>query len=196
MEYLLGIDIGTSGTKTVLFDTDGHVAASKTVEYPMAQPQNGWAEQNPEDWWQAVCTGARAPCLSRAAQTPLPCAALGCPVRCILLLCWTNTTRCASGYPVVRPAHRPPNAKKSMPLSARSGILKSRQTRRSPDLRRAKSCGCGSMNPKYTASLPPYSSGKGLYPLQTVRRICHRSIGRIRHGAARRPAPLLVGRGA
>ncbi|MBS7225706.1 MAG: xylulokinase [Clostridiaceae bacterium] len=60
MEYLLGIDIGTSGTKTVLFDTDGHVAASKTVEYPMAQPQNGWAEQNPEDWWQAVCAGTRA----------------------------------------------------------------------------------------------------------------------------------------
>ena len=26
----------------------------------MAQPQNGWAEQNPEDWWQVVCTGTRA----------------------------------------------------------------------------------------------------------------------------------------
>ncbi len=35
MEYLLGIDIGTSGTKTVLFDTNGAVIASCTVEYPM-----------------------------------------------------------------------------------------------------------------------------------------------------------------
>lgn len=60
MEYLLGIDIGTSGTKTVLFDTEGGVAASKTIEYPMQQPQNGWAEQNPNDWWNAVCGGIRA----------------------------------------------------------------------------------------------------------------------------------------
>lgn len=60
MKYLLGIDIGTSGTKTVLFDTEGGVAASKTMEYPMQQPKNGWAEQNPDDWWNAVCGGIRA----------------------------------------------------------------------------------------------------------------------------------------
>lgn len=54
MKYLIGIDIGTSGTKTVLFDTDGNVIKSKTCEYPMYQPKNGWAEQNPEDWWNAV----------------------------------------------------------------------------------------------------------------------------------------------
>ena len=60
MNYLLGIDIGTSGTKTVLFDKNGHTVASYTGEYPMAQPQNGWAEQNPEDWWSATCNGIRA----------------------------------------------------------------------------------------------------------------------------------------
>lgn len=54
MSYLLGIDIGTSGTKTVLFAPDGTVIASCTEEYPLYQPQNGYAEQNPEDWWQAV----------------------------------------------------------------------------------------------------------------------------------------------
>ena len=37
-EYLLGIDLGTSGTKTVLFDTDGNAVASALVEYPMYQP--------------------------------------------------------------------------------------------------------------------------------------------------------------
>ncbi|MEG2634003.1 MAG: FGGY family carbohydrate kinase, partial [Oscillospiraceae bacterium] len=41
MEYLLGIDVGTSGTKTVLFDKNGSAVASNTVEYPMLQPQNG-----------------------------------------------------------------------------------------------------------------------------------------------------------
>ena len=55
MKYLIGIDIGTSGTKSVLFDVEGNVIASALEEYPLYQPENGWAEQNPEDWWQAVC---------------------------------------------------------------------------------------------------------------------------------------------
>lgn len=53
-EYLLGIDLGTSGTKTVLFRSDGTAMAAHTVEYPLYQPQNGWAEQEPSDWWRAV----------------------------------------------------------------------------------------------------------------------------------------------
>ena len=54
MNYLIGVDLGTSGTKTVLFDTEGTVISSATVEYPMYQPKNGWAEQAPEDWWDAT----------------------------------------------------------------------------------------------------------------------------------------------
>ncbi len=53
MNCLLGIDIGTSGTKTVLFDENGTPLASSTVEYPLYQPQNGWAEQDPDDWYRA-----------------------------------------------------------------------------------------------------------------------------------------------
>ncbi|WRS27707.1 xylulokinase [Oscillospiraceae bacterium MB08-C2-2] len=53
MNYLIGIDLGTSGTKTVLFDLSGKSIASATVEYPLYQPQNGWAEQDPHDWWNA-----------------------------------------------------------------------------------------------------------------------------------------------
>ena len=63
-KYLLGIDLGTSGTKTVLFHQDGSALASSTVEYPMDQPENGWAEQAPEDWWN----GRRADHLRGAAQ--------------------------------------------------------------------------------------------------------------------------------
>jgi xylulokinase len=59
MQYLLGIDLGTSGTKTVLFDFAGNAVCSKTVEYPLYQPANGWAEQDPSDWWNAVCEGIK-----------------------------------------------------------------------------------------------------------------------------------------
>ena len=55
MEYVIGIDLGTSGTKTVLFNREGQVVASATVEYPMYQERNGWAEQEPLDWWNAAC---------------------------------------------------------------------------------------------------------------------------------------------
>ncbi len=56
MKYTIGIDIGTSGTKTVLFDSLGRKQASSTIEYPLYQPQNGWAEQDPADWKNAVFT--------------------------------------------------------------------------------------------------------------------------------------------
>ena len=59
MRYVIGIDLGTSGTKTVLFDERGGIIASALVEYPMAQPQNGWAEQDPADWWNASVSTIR-----------------------------------------------------------------------------------------------------------------------------------------
>jgi len=54
LPFLLGIDIGTSGTKTVLFDEYGNTVASALEEYPLYQPNVGWAEQDPEDWWRAT----------------------------------------------------------------------------------------------------------------------------------------------
>ena len=60
MAYVIGVDLGTSGTKTVLFDESGKVIASHTVEYPMYQPKNGYAEQDPADWREAAFTTIRA----------------------------------------------------------------------------------------------------------------------------------------
>lgn len=54
MRYAIGVDLGTSGTKTVLFDEKGSVVASQTIEYPMYQPKNGYAEQEPSDWYNAA----------------------------------------------------------------------------------------------------------------------------------------------
>jgi xylulokinase len=59
MNYLIGIDLGTSGTKTVLFDENGAEVSSAVAEYPLYQPQNGWAEQDPADWWDACVSTLR-----------------------------------------------------------------------------------------------------------------------------------------
>lgn len=52
--YLLGIDIGTSSTKSVIFDYHGNVISTASKEYIYSAPQPGYAEQNPEEWWEAV----------------------------------------------------------------------------------------------------------------------------------------------
>ena len=57
--YLLGIDIGTSACKAAIFDRSGEVIASASEEYPVDYPHPGWAEQDPQDWWRAVCTAIR-----------------------------------------------------------------------------------------------------------------------------------------
>ena len=54
-EYILAHDIGTSGDKASLFRTDGVLVDSVTVPYETRYPQPGWAEQDPRDWWRAVC---------------------------------------------------------------------------------------------------------------------------------------------
>lgn len=54
MSFYLGIDVGTSGTKTLLIDEAGMVHAEASAEYPLHQPRPGWTEQDPEDWWQAT----------------------------------------------------------------------------------------------------------------------------------------------
>ncbi len=54
MALVIGIDVGTSGTKTAVFDEKGNCVASVTEEYPLLTPHPGWTEQNPEDWWKAT----------------------------------------------------------------------------------------------------------------------------------------------
>ncbi len=60
MRYVLGIDLGTSSLKAVLLGEDGNIAANATRAYEILSPQPGWAEQNPEHWWQACCTAVHA----------------------------------------------------------------------------------------------------------------------------------------
>ena len=58
-ELLLGIDIGTSACKIAIFERDGKVVGTATEEYPIFYPAPGFAEQEPDDWWAAVCSGTK-----------------------------------------------------------------------------------------------------------------------------------------
>lgn len=57
--YILAHDLGTSGNKATLYRPDGTLAASVVASYPVFYPHPGWVEQDPEDWWQAVCASTR-----------------------------------------------------------------------------------------------------------------------------------------
>lgn len=59
MPVFLGIDIGTSGTRTIAIQADGQILGDATAAYPVASPKPGWSEQDPEDWWEATQTTVR-----------------------------------------------------------------------------------------------------------------------------------------
>ncbi|MFA7591504.1 MAG: FGGY-family carbohydrate kinase [Sphaerochaetaceae bacterium] len=59
-KLLLAHDLGTSGNKATLFDLEGNLLASKTVPYKTYYFNVTWAEQDPNDWWEAVCGSTRA----------------------------------------------------------------------------------------------------------------------------------------
>ena len=59
IDYILGIDIGTSSCKATLFDANGCVISSGMSAYNVYYPRSGFVEQNPGEWWGSVITAAR-----------------------------------------------------------------------------------------------------------------------------------------
>ena len=55
MKYIIAHDLGTSGDKATLFAEDGRLIGSYTKEYEAHYFNGNWAEENAEDWWDAVC---------------------------------------------------------------------------------------------------------------------------------------------
>lgn len=76
MAHLLGIDIGTSGTKTLICDEDGRVLATAMAEHPISHPKPGWSEQQPEDWWQSTIAATKA-VMRKARLKPADVSAVG-----------------------------------------------------------------------------------------------------------------------
>ena len=75
-QYLLGIDIGTSACKIAVFDEEGQVKASASGAYQVYYPHAGWAEQNPDEWWQAVSLAIKA-ALEKGKIRPSEIAGIG-----------------------------------------------------------------------------------------------------------------------
>ncbi len=59
MRHLVGIDIGTSGIKTIIVNERGGLVSRAFEEIALHTPRPGWAEQDPEDWWRAAANTVR-----------------------------------------------------------------------------------------------------------------------------------------
>ena len=79
--YVLGVDVGTGGSRALIIDERGRVVSSATEDHePFVSPQIGWAEQHPQDWWRATsfairkalqsakCGGGRVACVGFSGQ--------------------------------------------------------------------------------------------------------------------------------
>ncbi|GMV25437.1 MAG: xylulokinase [Phycisphaerae bacterium] len=77
MAILLGIDVGTSSVKALAIDTAGRVLATASASYPLLQPQTGWTEQDPADWWNATVQAVRAVLASPALGPAATVAGVG-----------------------------------------------------------------------------------------------------------------------
>lgn len=62
MKYFIGIDLGTSSLKLLLLDSEKNIIKSTARSYDVIYPKSGWSEQNPEDWWSALCDGMSELC--------------------------------------------------------------------------------------------------------------------------------------
>jgi xylulokinase len=60
MSIYLGIDVGTSGTKTLAINERGKILAQALATYPCYHPKPLWSEQDPDDWWNATVKSVRA----------------------------------------------------------------------------------------------------------------------------------------
>ncbi len=58
--HILGLDVGTGGTRAIILNETGRILGSGTEEHvPFASPKPGWAEQDPRDWWRAAALAVR-----------------------------------------------------------------------------------------------------------------------------------------
>lgn len=68
-KQLLGIDIGTSACKVAVFNEDGEVLAQSSQPYQVYYPEQGWAEQDADEWWNAICAAIREVLAADAVNT-------------------------------------------------------------------------------------------------------------------------------
>ncbi|HEX6139134.1 MAG TPA: FGGY family carbohydrate kinase [Candidatus Limnocylindria bacterium] len=95
--YLLGLDCGTEAARAAIFDAEGHLVAIARSPYPTAHPHQGWAEQDPRDWWRATVAATRG-VLAESDIAPSAISALAVAATSCSVVAWDD-----SGKPL-RPA--------------------------------------------------------------------------------------------
>ena len=104
MAYVIGCDVGTSGTKAIVVSENGKVLSKVTVEYPLSTPHPGWAEQHPDTWYAAALK-AIAGAVKKARVASQDVKALGSWARCTPRFSSTRTVKFSARPALVRHAH-------------------------------------------------------------------------------------------
>lgn len=81
-QLVLGYDFGTSAVKAALFNRDGTLLGHSSETYPLILPEQGWAEQRPEDWWQSMIKATQSLLLQTKVESSSICAIGICAQMC------------------------------------------------------------------------------------------------------------------
>jgi glycerol kinase len=95
--YVLSIDQGTTSTRSIIFDADGHAVVIARREFAQHHPQDGWVEHDPEDIWRDVVAVVRE-ALDTAGLRPSDVAAVGITNQRETVVVWDRAT----GHPIHR----------------------------------------------------------------------------------------------
>ena len=97
MTYLLALDQGTSSSRSIVFDADGHVVAQSQLELTQIYPQPGWVEHDPQEIWRTQLATARD-ALTKAGIAASQISALGITNQRETTVVWNRRT----GMPIHR----------------------------------------------------------------------------------------------
>lgn len=90
-DCVLGIDLGTSSVKVTAVTRTGKIIAQEQMDFPISQPQPGYAEQDPEDWVSAT-TVSIVRLILQTSSSRNRLLVLAIPVRCTVWCYWISSS--------------------------------------------------------------------------------------------------------
>lgn len=90
-DYIMALDLGTTGNRAIIFDKEGNIAAQAYRELTQYYPQPGWVEHDPREIWEEV-DWAIGSAISKAELKPAQIAAIGLTVQRETCLLWDSAT--------------------------------------------------------------------------------------------------------
>ena len=181
----VGLDVGTTGVKALAVAADGAVVARAESHYGLSQPQPGWSEQAPEDWWAGSEAAIAALGRHEVAGIGLSGQMHG------LVALDERRARAAAGDPLERPAHGGRMRRDRAAGRPRAADLADRQSC-ADRLHGAQAAVVAHARARDLRAHPPRAAAQGLRAAAPLRRARDRRRRRLGHAALRRRrAPLL-----